>query len=1078
MNWTAALLLAGFLHVSAAGYTQGKITLSLKKAPLQKVFAAIKSQSGYAVWYDMAILKNTTPVNIKVKDVSLEEALAIACKDQPLEFHITDKMIVITTKTDKPGNDPPEKIDVKGRVVNEKGEPLEGAAILIKGSNIGTQTDVNGDFEISSEFKNVELEVSYTGYKSQIVSTHGGTFLEIVLLLSNNPLDQVQVIAYGATSKRLNTGNVSTVTDSEIQKQPVSNPLAALEGHIAGVEIQQNTGMPGGSFSIKIRGQNSLRNSLTNNGNLPLYLIDGVPFPSTSLSSVYTSSANLQFGSPLSAVNPADIESIDILKDADATAIYGSRGSNGVVLITTKKGKNGKTKVGINAHTGIGQVAHRMQLLNTQEYLEMRNEAKANDQATPYSYDYDINGDWDSTRYTDWQKVLIGGHAVMNNLQASVSGGNANTQFLLGGGYLKETTVFPGDFADQKGSVHFNLNHTSENHRFKINASWNYLMDRNDLFPNDLTNLATSLPPDAPPLYNSNGQLNWQNGTWVNPVSLLERKYISTTNNLIGNLILSYQIAKCLLIRTSLGYNNISMQELSTVPIASLNPIYISQGSSQLANSNLHSWIAEPQAEYHNNLFHGAVSILAGMTFQQNRKSSQTLQATGFTDDALLANIQAASAINVIVADNSDYKYVGGFARINYNFQEKYLLNLTGRRDGSSRFGSNRQFANFGAAGTAWIFSNTSFVKNHLPFISFGKLRASYGITGSDQIGDYGFLDSYSPTAYPYQIAGLIPARLANSNYAWETNRKMEGAMELGFLNDQIFISAAYFRNRTSNQLVGYSLSEVTGFNSIQANLPAVVQNAGWEFEWTSTNIHTKYFSWSSSINLTIPNNKLIAYPNISASAYAYTYKVGESLFKKALFQSEGVDPQTGLYSYYDVDKNGSIDYPTDLQFLKSVGRRYYGGFENKVSYKNISLSFMFQFVDQTGYSYLQNYSSPGRFGNQPSVVLSRWRQSGDKTNIQQYTSSVTPAFFAYLNAYSSDLILSDASFIRLKNISISYDFPESFISKLHGQTFRLYGQAQNIFTLTHYKGLDPENQNSNVLPPLRVLTVGLQFNF
>jgi hypothetical protein len=222
----------------------------------------------------------------------------------------------------------------------------------------------------------------------------------------------------------------------------------------------------------------------------------------------------------------------------------------------------------------------------------------------------------------------------------------------------------------------------------------------------------------------------------------------------------------------------------------------------------------------------------------------------------------------------------------------------------------------------------------------------------------------------------------------------------------------------------------------------------------------------------------LVAYPNINASPYAYTYKVGESLYKKDLFQSTGVDSQTGLYSYYDVDKNGSIDYPTDLQFLKSVGSRYYGGFQNKVAYRNISLSFIFQFVSQTGYNYLQNYSNPGTLSNQPAVVLARWQKPGDKTSIEQYTSDVTPAFFAYLNAYSSDLILGDASFIRLKNISVSYEFPQSLIQKLHGQLLRLYFQAQNVFTLTHYKGLDPENQNSNVLPPLRVLTAGLQFSF
>jgi len=1077
MNRIAALLLAGFLHVSAAGYSQGKITLSLKKAPLQKVFAAIEAQSGYTVWYDMALLKNSSPIDIDIKDLGLEEALAIACKDLPLEFSITDKMIVIKAKTNKAGNDPPGKIDVKGKVMNEKGEPASGISVTIKDSRIGTMTDAEGQFELSNIDESSILVFSGANIETQEERLNRRKDLVVVVKLKINRLDDVQIIGYGTTTRKLNTGNVSTVSAETIQKQPISNPLAALEGQVPGLQISQKSGVPGGNFNVLIRGQNSIAN-----GNNPLYIIDGVPFTGTSISSLLLSTGITGGGNPLSTFNPSDIESIDILKDADATAIYGSRGANGVILITTRMGKAGKPAVILNFNTGQEKVTRFMHLLNTREYLQMRREAFLNDDAQPDpDVDYDILT-WDTTRNTDWQRELFGGTARLNNIEASVSGGNNNSMFVLGGGFNRETSVFPGSFADQKISGHFALKHSSDNHRFKINFSGSYVSEINSMPALDKTSQAFTLPPDAPVIYDSAGKLNWAGGTFNNPFALLNSLYKANTENLITNATVSYQILPHLQFRVSGGYSRMQMDEIQTNPLSSLNPSWgYTSGYSYFSDQSIRTWILEPQMEYGYLSAYGHIDFLVGATYQENQSAAKTLYADGFSNDHLIEDIAAASSISQAGASQSTYRYQALFARINYNWQEKYLLNFTGRRDGSSRFGPDKQFANFGAIGAGWIFSKEDFFKNNLHWLSFGKLRSSYGTTGNDQIGDYQYLDSWTPTVYPYQgLSGLQPSRLFNPDYGWEVNKKWEIGLDLGFINDRILLSLGYYQNRSSNQLVGYPLPSITGFSSIQQNLPAIVQNTGWEFEINTSNVKRKEFTWVSSFNLTVPQTQLIAYPNLAGSPYSHTYVVGKSLYIKQNFASTGVDPQTGLYTFKDVNKDGIVSSPKDYLGNKKVAQLYYGMLGNQFRFKNWQFSFDWQFVKQTGRNYLySNFTAPGMRNNQPELTLHRWQRPGDASGIQKYTQDRGGAGYdAYYDAVLSELTISDASFLRLRNIYLAYGLPPGLLEKMHIQKLVVCLKGQNLLTISHYKGIDPENQTVQSLPPLKVFSAGIQLSF
>ncbi len=1096
MKLTALLIFIAFLHVSAR--TNGQtVTLSVRDVSMKTVFREIQKQTGLNIMIKESLLEKAGRVTLDVKDMPVENVIALCLKNQSLKYTMEGGSIVIRSSQPLPsgGGDSlssPPPIDIHGRVTDSLGNPLAGASITVKGSKKGIQTNANGEFDLKNVNDNATLLVSFTGYTHQEINLTGQNSVNVKLIHSNSPLDQVQIIAYGTTTQRLSTGDVTTVTAKEIEQQPISNPLAALEGRVAGLVVIQTTGAPGGGFNVQIRGQNSIAS-----GNNPFYVIDGVPYPSQTPGLI---NSTLQGGSPLNFINPADIESIEVLKDADATSIYGSQAANGAILITTKKGKAGRMNVNLSTYAGTGSVTRNPQLLNTQQYLSMRNEAFANDGATPSpNSDYDLTY-WDTTRYTNWEKVLLGNTAHYNDAQASVSGGNNNTQYLVNAGYHRETSVFPtispGQGADQKASAHFNLVSTSDNKKFKFSLTGSYVSDVNTVQPNDFTITAYTLPPDAPAIYNKDGTLNWeplspgQTGTWTNPFGSLYQTYKATTSNLVSNSIIIYTLAPGLDIKASFGYTITQTNELINTPTTSADPglnVTPQQFSnSQLETQNTHSWIIEPQVNYRAQLGKaGILTVLLGSTFQENVTNLQYLYAVGFPSDALLGDISTAGHIYPFASQDADYKYNATFGRLNYNWQDKYILNLSGRRDGSSRFGPGNQFANFGAVGGAWIFTNETFFKQHLQFLSFGKIRGSYGTSGNDQIGDYRYLDLFYPNSVsnPYQnIQTLMPGGLSNPNFAWEVNKKLEGGLELGFLKDRITATINVFRNRSSNQLTNIPLSAVTGFYGITGNLPALVQNTGIEMAFRSINIKNKNFTWGSSLNVTVPRNKLLAYPDLVNSSYANSLVIGQPLTIKKVYHSIGVNDTTGLYEYstYQGTTTNTPNSQTDMTSLVNTLPRFYGGLENTLQFRQFSLDFLFQFVKQTGINFLsKSYNMPGTMINQPVAILNHWQKPGDSKSYEMYSQNFSSnAFNAYSYLSYSDASYSDASFIRLKNVSLSYTLPISTVQRWHLQTIRFYVQGQNLLTFTKYKGNDPESQNFYTLPPVRALTVGLQVSF
>ncbi len=1059
---------------------------------VDKVFKIIKAQTDYSFVYHENLFKSFPMVELKKGRIQVNKLLRQSLLHGDVNVIFTANSTIIIKNNSKS-----QQISVSGKVTDESGMPVPGVTVLIKGTTKGTLTDTNGYYTIKVPDPANVLVFSYVSYEKYEITAGTQSVINVSLKESITELDVITISArYYNNSQKEETGAVSKIDARVIEKQPVNNLLATMQGHIPSVNISQNTGVPGSNFRIRIRGENFINEGPFSIDNDPLYVIDGVPYNSTSLENVSSLAGGIIGSggvSPLNAINPGDIKSIEVLKDADATAIYGSRGANGVVLITTKKGRIGKTQIKVNLSTSLSEVTNFVDLLNTNQYLEVRKETIENE---GYNLEEPLPGFissalqdvllWDNERNIDWQKTLIGNAAYRQNVQISFSGGNENTQFLLSGGYVGETTVFIGDSKYEKTSMHVSITHKSKNDRFGLNFSGNYGADNNNLPGNDLTRQSRVLPSNAPPLYNDQGNLNhWDeisaNNSFIkNPLIFLESQYNAKNRSIIANTLLSYNLTKALELKTSFGYTDYRLDSYLAQPHTRFSPNIIQGQSSKYSRIKKNigarkSWIIEPQVNWHHNLGSFKLKLLFGASFQKDRDEQLRISGEDFSSNSLLLNLAAAGETFIDLDTSSEYKYQSFFGRVNVNWNDKYFLNLTGRRDGSSRFGPGRQFGLFGAIGAAWIFSEENFLKNNA-ILSFGKLRASYGITGADTSPNYAFYDSYDVSGN-YNGSGLEPSRLFNPDFRWEETTKMEAAIELGFFDNRIFLSTSWYCNRSSNQLTNRPLPSTTGFSSVSANLDAIVENKGFEVELRSLNIQAGKFNWRTTFNISANRNKLVAFPNLEGSTFANRLVIGEPLNINRLYNFLGVDAETGIYQFEDFNNDGVINGNDNNEKLVDLTPKYFGGFGNTLSYNNFQLDVFFQFINQKSKTYNSLHNFDGStIGNVPTTVLNRWQQVGDLSAIQAYYLWTNQEARIAADRYAfSTASVTDASFIRLRNVSLSYSVPKKVTKNLD---VNIYLQGQNLFVLTGYDGADPEVKSLSTLPPLRQFTLGLNLSF
>ena len=1099
---TGILILMACLQVSAKTTNAQRLSISLKNGSLKELFAQIEKKTNYTFFYDVTILKNSKPVTIEVKDASVEDILRAALKEQALDFSITNQTIFVkkvvkgVAEAVDGGGPPTGTLKASGVVLNEVGQPLSGASVTVLETRKSTITDARGEFNLPQMPMNGTLIISFIGYEPQRIKISQERKVNIKLKVTTDELDKVVIQGYGETSERLSTGDMVVVTAEEIEKQPVMNPLMALQGRVAGLDIQQTSGYASAPIKAEIRGRSSVDPTQVSD---PLYIVDGVPLTVLVIGKTQDYSSG-SFGflqnaglvgpangqSPLFSINPSDIESITVLKDADATSIYGSQGANGVILITTKKGKPGKTHLNIHVDEGVNKVTRYWKLLNTPEYLEMRNEAFRNDGIVPNVGNAPDLLLWDTTRYTDWQKTLYGSAGKVINTDVSLSGGDVRTTFRIGTTYTHSTEITSASGADQRASVSFSLTHHSLDQRFVVSMNTTYSFTQSNMItlPGSI-----AFAPDAPAIFDSSGKINWTpwdaaGGPGSNPFGVLLQPYSAKTNFLNSNLIFSFQPFRGLNFKTSLGYNNAQANQTSLISIASQDPSSQPTGSSELGNNSNKNWIIEPQISYDLSIGSGKLNALVGGSAQETITDGIYISGTGYTSDVLLQSI--ASAPYQFTAENyGEYRYASLFGRISYNLENKYIINFNARRDGSSNYGPGNQFGNFSSIGAGWIFTEENWFKRHLSFLSFGKLRGSYGTTGSNGGKPYGYITRWSANnllAYD-DVQSLVATQHANPDYHWQVNRKLEGGLDMGFFKDWITIRISYYRNRTNNQLLSYPTPLLSGFGSVIANLPALVQNSGWEYTIGGKGIHTKYFSWAPNFNFSINQNKFISFPGLGSSPYRNNGLIGQPLNGLYLLHYTGVDPQTGQYTYQDRNHDGVINPnygPTGDVYFKKISPSFATGFGFNFDFKSFNLALFFSVKKQTGINAIAQGTSPGHFNayfaNQPVEVLARWQKPGDITNTAKFSTIGAADPNGYLS--SSDIGYTDASYVRLQNFSLSYNFPESYVKKAGMQSFNLFVHANNIFVITKYKGIDPETQNFGGLPPTRTIVGGLSVNF
>lgn len=1085
MKLTTFILIIGMLQVNANTKAQ-QINLKGDKISIATIFKEIRKQTGYTVIWKSEQLSANKTLTVNFNHSNLDEVIKKCIAGKHLEYAIDEKTVIIRQKKKGfidqlfgavSGN----QEEIRGRISDKNGNALAGATIRIKGTNRSVISRSDGVFIIGNVERGSILQISYTGYETiEIPST--GNISDIKMIVSNSELDQVQVIGYGTTTKRFNTGSVTTVKGDDIKNQTVTSPLQALQGMVPGLFIQQGSGMPGSSSKVSLRGTNSL-----SSGTIPLYIIDGVPFdgsPTELSGNISMSEQGNGSSDPLNAINPKDIESIEVLKDADATSIYGARGANGVIIITTKYAKSGETGLSATVTSGFSQLNRFPKSLNTADFLAIRRTAFANDNITPTASNAPDLMVWDQHANTDYQKYLLGNTAPQTEANIALSGGNSNNGLYLSGSYRKEGTVYPSDFGYQRGSVHAKAFHTSENGKLRAEFSAIYSADLNRMPATDITNATTTLPNNYP-LYNADGTLYYHPGIATNPIALLRNYGKNVAKTSVLNAGLNYNVLSNLKLKVNVGQNTVSQDAIVIYPSSAQNPSLgaIQGGGGTYTNNTNTTYLAEPQIDYHTSIAKGKLNATLGGTYQfRNYNQPYFVSAGMFSTDALLENYNSAGIIYYQTSSTSQYRFASIFGRILYNWDSKYILSGTYRRDGSSKFGPGKQFGNFGSVGAAWLFMEESFMKT-VDWLSFGKLRASYGTVGNDQISNYEYLDSYSPAMTPYgNNPGLVPSRIPNEDFSWETTRKMEFAIELGFLKDKIMLNTAWFRNRSSDLLSYYPLSGQAGFNGYTANLDAVVQNAGWEIELKATPLNKRAITWNTSLNISRSVNKLMSYPGLSKSSHASRYAIGHSLNSITLYQFTGFED--GIAQVADIDGDGQItpglmaNGEGDYIIAGTTDPKFYGGFNNNLKIGSFQLDIFFNFVKKDG---LAPTSFPGLLKNQIEGVLDRRFKPSIGSGSESYAS--------YENYYvNSTAKLQDASFIRLRNVTLSYYLPEKWATAIKIKNCRIFATGQNLLTITKYKGFDPETLQYNpggwpmpfpapVFPPLTTITGGLQFS-
>ena len=1093
MKISILLLFVGVFSISATVYSQdAKISIQLQDNSINDVFTAIKEQTDYSFWYDVKDVDVTQHVSLSAENETVKTVLSQTLKDQDVDFTVYGNHIIIAKKGTFDAMASQQTITVTGKVTDESREPLPGVNVSVKGTSTGTTTDLNGRYSIAILSEEAVLVFSYIGFTVQELTVGNRRTMDVTLSEDTREIDEVVVIGYGTVRKSDLTGSVATVSSEKItQVKAISNIAHALQGQAPGVQANQRSGQPGESVMIKIRGTNSI-----SAGNDPLYVVDGLLLDGLS-----------------AQLNPDDIQNIEILKDASATAIYGSRGANGVIMITTKRGKEGKAIVSYNGYFGTQQLRKKIDLINAQEYAQLQNEVATND---------DTSLPWTSAQIsalgagTDWQDEVYRIGKVQSH-DLSLSGGSANTKYYTSFGYFNQEGIIRNSGFDR---LSFRVN-VDQNVSQKIVVNTSMSIQNSKYVQGIYTGadggggipFTTMVMPPTQGIYDANGEYTRFTGvSWgaTNPVGISREIY--NPNNalrILGNVGLNWEILNDLKLKLNFGVDNNNSKSDYYAP--SIITIGQPNGNASKSYSNSLAFLNENLLSYTKTFADQHIfDVLAGYTYQKNQSENlNSGTAADFISDIYLNNnISAANTKAQPSTGYTDSKLVSYLGRFNYNYDNRYLFTFTGRYDGSSKFGENNKYAFFPSGAVAWRVSQESFMQEQ-EVVSNLKLRASYGTSGNQAINPYQTLARLNNVNLIFDgqnNTGFVQGSLENKSLKWETTRQFDVGTDFGLFNNRIQIVADYYAKKTTDLLLNVTLPPSSGFGSVLQNVGAV-QNRGWEFQANTTNF-TGEFTWTSALTISHNRTKIldlgkdasgnpITYKEVGTGGNWFPMLLGRSMSQLYGHTVEGVYQtdqeavnngeaykKAGDYRFRDTDGNGNVD-DDDKTVLTNLEPKFTFGFNNYFTYKGFDLSILL--VGSYGNDIVNefrkyNLTMNGLWTPSREAFENRWRgaETGNSVDKPSRNSGTT------IRDYANSLWVENGSYLRIRDITLGYSFPSGLLGS-HLSSLRIYVSAQNWITLTNYSGYDPEASWSStvingwdrgVYPSSKSITGGVRITF
>jgi TonB-linked SusC/RagA family outer membrane protein len=1101
----ALMMTFGILFTSMPSFAaeqEKTISLKEKNITLIRLFELVRKQTGYTFLYEKELVSKTSPISIEVREASVTELLDKYVKPHHIVYEIRYNTVILSAETPPVKKVPAGKTSerlIRGKVTDEKGDPLPGVSIKIRGTMDGTLTDPNGDFEVTLPEEQGVLIFSFVGFETleEIVGTRSA--LEVILKPSSSTLNEVVVVGYGTQLQKDVTGSIATIGQERFRDLPVSSIDQKIIGQVAGVQIQQLSGTPGGGTSVKIRGSGSL-----GAGNEPLYVVDGIPF----------ASGLGQNFNPLIHLNPNDIESVTILKDASSTAIYGSRGANGVIMVTTKKGKFDRTEVTFSSSTGIQQVPQkgRPEMLNAREFAELQRDridlsVRRQEGREPVLTDYPVEyRDLESLKGngTDWYGMMLR-KAVIQDHNFSLAKGSKDSRFVFNLGYLKQDGVLRNTGLERYSGK---LGIDNRIGNFTITAALQpAFVKQNRASTNDnredIIGVAIWANPIATP-YDENGNLkpyitspqSKYHSAWsfANPLfRLQEIEQVQEAFQNIGTVSAEWEILPGLRAKTSLNTILTSSRYSGYVPAtvgAANRPPLAGTGSSANVRQNGFNWVLENTVHYQKAAKGHSFNILAGYTTQKSTDRSISLNAGPFAND-LIRTINAAQAISSWGEGVEKWSMISYLGRINYSYRDRYLLTATIRSDGSSRFGSENRFALFPSVAAGWRISEENFLKN-AHFVSNLKLRASYGRSGNNNIGNYSHVASVNAGSYIFGSSQVTASSVGLSNpiLGWEESEQVDLGLESTFFKDRVTFTADVYRRKSINMLLNDVIPAITGFNNQTVNKGGV-RNNGVELD-LGVLIAEGVVNWSANANVAFNRNKIVStnengdriLSGNEGGRATHVSEVGKPIGQFFGYILEGVysaadltNPSVPKYptvfegapKYRDVNGDGIITDVLDYTAIGNPHPKFIYGFRNNISYKGIDLSVNVN--GQYGGQVMNGLRSTtdnlyGLF-NVGKEWVNRWRSAANPGDgIHSGAVPSTPN----IGWRASTLWVEDASYLRISNVTLGYNLPQELLrSTRYINNLRLYVSVQNLATFTRYLGANPEGQQvgiNNTLSP------------